>query len=526
MDKIKSKSATLVFFIIWFIYIAFFSFIITVIRETGYLNFEPLFITSHINSLFQGGELVKNFFLSYPLITNVLSYPFSIFSPEDAPFFASVFYMSLFATTVVTVVGKEKNNVIKGLLFLYFLFSPVTIYAATSGTSVYAFLILYFLIFYYLFNYIKKFTTYHITILSIILSLAVFLDYRILWLLILLLLYAFVFSIFGIKGLRSANIIIKYVKITQHHSLRRKLRGRLVSMVFIIGFFPITTLLLYLFINYLMGNDFFYFYDSLDTRWNGNSFLSLLETDTLAGLNNRTVNDFSFIHIVIYLLPIYLFELITHYKKGLKVFILVLAPILLHLLVRDSIVDYMSLSYYSILIACGLASMATTTETFFNLKKLSYIFYACLFVGSIYGEYLYLKNSSFTSEQIYYKSVVEQEQNPVLLEYKKAGEFLASNTPENSVVLSDRSILYPIIAYNNKNNFFISNSSAEFEKAIYYPDNHCDYIIVTNKKSPYHFLDKVATNFNFKKNNGFSTYSIRSKVVYHSDTFSIVKVVN
>ena len=520
MDKIKSKSSTIVFFAIWFIYIAFFSFIITVIREDGYLNFEPLFITSHVTTLFEGGELVKNFFLSYPLITNVLSYPFSVFSPEDAPFFASVFYMSLFATAVVTIVGQEKNKVIKGLLFLYFLFSPVTIYAATSGTSVYAFFALYFLIFYYLFNYIKKFTTYHITILSIILSLTVFLDYRILLLLLLLLLYAFVFSIYGVKGLKSDNIII-----TQHLSLRRKLRGRLVSMVFIIGFFPVTTLLLYLFINYLMGNDFFYFFDSLETKWNGNSFFSLLKPDTLVGINNRAVNDFSFLDIVIFLMPIYLFELVVHYKKGLKIFILLLAPILLYILERDSITDYMSLSYYTILIACGIASIATTPDTFFKLKKLSYFFYACLFVISIYGEYFYLKKSSFTSEQIYYKSVVEKKQNTVLLEYKEAGEFLASNTPENSVILCDRSILYPIIACNSKNNIFISNSSDEFEKAIYNPNNHCDYIILTNTKSPYHFLDKVDVSLRNNKNNKFSIYSERTEVVYYSHSFTIVKLV-
>ena len=172
MDKIKTKSSTLFFFIIWFVYLAFYSFVTMVIREDGYLNFEPLFITSHINTLFDSGELVKNFFLSYPLLTNVLSYPFSVFSTVDAPFFASIFYTSLFTTMVVTIVGKEKNKVIKVLLFLYFLFSPITFYTATSGTSLYAFYILYFLIFYYLFNYIKKFTTYHIAILSIILSIS------------------------------------------------------------------------------------------------------------------------------------------------------------------------------------------------------------------------------------------------------------------------------------------------------------------------------------------------------------------
>jgi len=525
MDKIKSNSNTLAFFIIWFVYLAVFSFITTVIREDGYLNFEPLFITCDINTLFDGGELVKNFFLSYPVVTNLLSYPFTLFSAEDAPFFASVFYTSLFATFVVTIVGKEKNKIFKTLLFIYFLCSPITIYAATSGTSVYAFFILFFFIFYYLFNYIKKFTTYHIAILSIILSLAVFLDYRILWLLLLLFVYAFVFSVYGVKGLKSSNVIIKYIKISQHYSLRRKFRGRLGSMVFIIGFFPVTGLLLYLLINYLMGNDAFYFYDSLVTKWNGNSFLTVLNPNTITNLDNRAVNDFSFFNIVFFLMPIYVFELIVHYKKGLKVFILLLVPVLLYVLVRDSITDYMSLSYYVVIIACGIASIATTSAKYFKSKKSIYFAYAALFIISICGEYLYLEKSSFTSEKVYYNSVVKKEQNDVLLDYKKGGRFLAFNTPENAVILCDKSLMYPIVAFNNKNNLFIANSSDEFKKALYNPKDHCDYIITSNEKSPYSFLDKVKINLENNKTKALGINNYRSKVVYYCDAFTITKII-
>lgn len=523
MDKIKSNSSTLAFFIIWFVYMASYSFVTMVIREYGYLNFEPLFITNHINTLFNSGELVKNFFLSYPLLTNLLSYPFSIFGAEDAPFFASIFYTSLFATMVVTLVGKEKNNIIKGLLFLYFLVSPITFYAATSGTSLYAFYILYFLIFYYLLNYIKKFTTYHITILSIILSLGIFLDYRILWILLLLFFYVFVFSVYGVKGL-SSNFIIKYIKITQHNSLRRKFRGHLSSMVFIIGFFPITSLLLYLFINYLMGDDYFYFYNSLDTKWNGNSFLSLLEYNTVTGLNNKAVNDFSFFNIALFITPIYVFELITNYKRGLKLFILLLVPLLVYVLVRDSQIDYMGLHYYVVFIACGIASIVTTPDKYFTTKIINCLSYALLFALSIYGEYLYLEKSTFTSEQVFYKSVVHKEQNDVLLQYKNGGRFLAFNTPENSVVLCDRSIMYPLIAYNKKNNFFISNASGAFKEALNDPKKHCDYLIISNTKSPFYFLDKVETNLTniSKKKSNVNNY--RSKVIYNCDAFRIVEI--
>ena len=215
--------------------------------------------------------------------------------------------------------------------------------------------------------------------------------------------YVFFFSIYGVKGLSSSNIIIKYIKITQHNSLRRKFRGHLGSMVFIIGFFPITGLLLYFIINYLIGNDFYYFYTSLETRWNGNSFLSSLYSTTIVSLDNKAVNDFSFFNIVVFITPIYVFEILTYYKNGLKVFILLLVPLLLYMLVKDSKIDYMNLSYYVIIIASGIASIAVTPDKYFKIKLLNYFSYACLFIISIYGEYLYLEKSNSTSEQVFLK---------------------------------------------------------------------------------------------------------------------------
>jgi hypothetical protein len=361
-------------------------------------------------------------------------------------------------------------------------------------------------------------------ILSIILSLAIFLDYRILWILLLLVFYVFVFSIYGVKGLSSSNTIIKYIKISQHHSLRRKFRGRLGSMLFIIGFFPITGLLLYFIINYLIGNDAYYFYDSLDTSWNGNSILSILDPNTITSLNNKAVNNYSFFNIVIYLTPIYLFEIVSHYKKSLKVFIFLLVPLLLYVLVRESKIDYMSLSYYIIIIAAGIASIASTPDKHFKIKLFNYLGYACLFTVSIYGEYQYLEKSNFTSEQVYYKSLIENEQNDLLLQYKNGARYLASKTPENSIVLCDRSIMYPIVAYNKKNNFFISNSSIDFKKAIYNPKENCDYIIISNTTSPLYFYDKIEATFKDIKEKGLGVNSYRTETIYFCDAFKILKV--
>lgn len=514
----KLKSSTLVFFIIWFIYIAFFSITTTIFRENGYLNFEPSYITKHINTLFQNGELVKNFFLSYPLLTNLLAYPFALISTIDAPFFASIFYSSLFYTFVVTKVGNYKGNLFKLIIFLYFLCSPVSIYVATSGASVYAFFILYFFIFYYLFNYLKKFTTYHLTILSIVLSTAVFLEFKILWLLLVLFFYVFVFSIYKIKGLSYSNVIIKYIKISQHKSLRRKFRGHFFSIIFIIGFLPVSGLLLYLLINYLMGNDSLYFFTNLESRWNANKVFNNITSESFTFLKNRAANDYSFIKVIIYLAPLFLFEIISSYKDALKVFILVLVPLVLFTFLKDSTIAYMSLSYYTLIIAAAIASFTANKNKFLTSKSITYLAYFLVFLANIFGEYYYLKQSSYTSEKVYFNSTINNTQNKILQQYKNGGRYLLLNTPKDSKVLCDNSLFYGIIAFNEQNNYFVPNASNVYNTAISNPKGNLDYIILTNKKSKNYLYDKVGIELT-KKQKKYTT-----KVVYFTEEFKILKI--
>lgn len=517
----KIKSSKLVFFIIWFIYAAIFSFITTVLRENGYLNFEPSYITKHLNTLFHNGELVKNFFLSYPLLTNLLAYPFAVISTIDAPFLASIFYSSLFYTIVVTKVGNYKGNIFKLLIFLYFLCSPVSIYIATSGTSVYAFFILYFYIFYHLFNYIKKFTTYHLTILSIVLSTAVFLNFKILWILLLLFFYVFVFTIYKIKGLSYSNVIIKYIKISQHKSLRRKFRGHFFSIIFIIGFLPVSGLLLYLLINYLMGNDFFYFYTNLESKWNANKMFNSINSTSIVTLKNRAVNDYSFVKIIVYLIPLFLFEIISHYKHALKIFILLIVPLILFIFLKDRTLDYMSLSYYAILIAAAIASFTTNKNNALRPKTIAYVAYSVVFVAGILGEYYYLKQSSYTSEQVYFSSITNNTHDKILQQYKDGGRYLLLNTPKNSKVLCDNSLFYTVIAFNEKNNYFVPNASNAYNVAVSNPKDNVDFIVVSNKNSKNYLYDKVDMKLN-RQQKKIKNYS--TQIVFFTEEFKILKI--
>jgi hypothetical protein len=88
----------------------------------------------------------------------------------------------------------------------------------------------------------------------------------------------------------------------------------------------------------------------------------------------------------------------------------------------------------------------------------------------------------------------------------------------------DKSLFYTIVAFNKKNNYFITNSSIEFKKAINNPIKNCEYIVVANPKSKLYPLDKVSIKLfqETEHKQAFSDY--KTKIVYFNEEFKILKV--
>jgi hypothetical protein len=183
------------FFGFWILFAVSYSVMAIYLHEIGYANLDSLFISHQYNLMFNSEvSKIKTFFLSYPLLTHILVYPAGFFSVLQAPVITSVVFMSLFSASLVALIASGRLRFFEIVFAVYFLISPLFIYAAVSGSSFYAFLIGFYLLYYYLFKYIQEYTTYRLTILSLVFSLMVFLNYKMLWLIALLIPLLFLFS--------------------------------------------------------------------------------------------------------------------------------------------------------------------------------------------------------------------------------------------------------------------------------------------------------------------------------------------
>jgi hypothetical protein len=295
-------------------------------------------------------------------------------------------------------------------------------------------------------------------------------------------------------------------------------------MLFIVGFLPISILLLYFLINYLIGNNYLYFYSNSESKWNAVSFFNFINSDVLTTLKNKAVNDYSYIKLIIYLTPIFLFEIISYFKENIKLFVMLLVPLLLFTLLKDRSSDYINLSFFIIIVASGVASFSANKNKLLVKNKFNYLIYFLIFSISIFGEYNYFKESNYTSENIYYNSVIYNKHNKILQKQQEGGSYLAVSTLKDSRVLMDKSLFYTIVAFNKKNNYFITNSSIEFKKAINNPIKNCEYIVVANPKSKLYPLDKVSIKLfqETEHKQAFSDY--KTKIVYFNEEFKILKV--
>lgn len=523
------KFTHLRFVFIFLCFLAIYTFASQLLVQLGYLNFEPLFISSNISSVFVvKSNVVKNFFLTYPLLSQIAAYPFTIFGLLKAPYYVSLFCISLFNTWLVHVNFRRKSLFFTGILFLFLALSPVNLYLATSGTSAYLHLILYYLCFFYLFKYVKRYTTYHLAIFSLYLSLFTFLNYKILYLAVLLVPMTFLFSANSIGAVR-ANILLTLDRIAKNISLRRKFLGRFGSMIIVVSFFPITMLLIYLTINYLFGHELFFFESNGTSQWNSHHIRNIVELNYFKGVNGEyskmleyiAINNYTFIALIIALMPLFFVEYFTQGRNNIKQIIFLAPVILLVILFRDSKVEMLNLNYFLLFSGVALASITSSFG-----KKQSYVkwvVYPAVFIIAIFGEWYYFKNTISPSEKIFYNNLVLEEKSEIIELMKVGAEAIKREIPANDKILCDHSVFYPLIALNHNQNKFVNNLSDDFQLSISNPKKHASYIIVTNPKSPFYDKDIVRQSIKIIEDN-YPEDIVEEQIIYENAHFRILRI--
>ncbi|NIJ44675.1 hypothetical protein FHR24_001114 [Wenyingzhuangia heitensis] len=512
------KTNRIKYLIIFFSYTVIYGLFLTIIRNDGYLNFEPLYVSHNFLMLKNPDiDLVKKFFFSYPILTHILAYPFSFINSLDAPFYASILFTSFLNTFIVRTIAKQTNVLFSIIVFIYLLTSPIFIYAATSGTSFYVYIIIYFYLFYMLFNYVKNYSIYYLTLCSIAISFIPFLDYKLLWIVLMLIPLLFIFTVKNFHD-KDSGFILDLIRISKDKNSQKLFISNFISMVLIISFLPISVFLIYLMINNLYGDDFFFFLINNTSGWNNNNINNL--TSTLGNLEYslNAVNSFAVIKIILLISAFYCLEFVIDIKQSIKVVILAIIPVILILLMREQKIEMINLNFLVVFHIIAIASFLTFyKQNTLKSKNLKLTIYSLFFIGMIYGEFHYFKSSISIQEKNFFTSVTKNETNEILELNKRGAIFILNSIPLNSTILCDNSVFYPIITFDNNTHHFLENLSDDFTKALKKPAKHADYIIISKENSPLYSKDILA--YYIKEN-----AALLNHIIYESKYYQILKV--
>lgn len=449
----------------------------------GFKYLEPLFMSDRLQLLFTNDiKTLELFYFTYPVISQLITIPAGLIDPLLAPMITSGITVGFFAAYIVVILFKQKLPIVSVIITLYFLCSPVIISVATSGTSLYLYLILYYFFFHFLFRYTRDFTTYNFVILSLCLTLFVFLNYSFLWMVVFMLPLIFLFSLFNSPGIQKSYLGI-FTELTQSRVTARELVGSSLSTVLVIVFTPLVSLLFFLTINYWFTGDFMFFSTTKTASWDQHPFLDFVFYNTSENfIDLGTSWDYLSISILA-LSPVFLTAFLIGRKKLLFQLIMLLVPVWILYSKNSNSAVLLSLSDFLIITAAGIAAFIhffhTSLLPVFSKSKVLHLITFILLLINLGGEYFYFTHT-YTNQEQNMLAFLKQEKPLNSDATADMADFINKNLPKDATILTDNTLFYPTIALSRDHVKYVDQFDPNYYNALQAPQVHADYILILN----------------------------------------------
>ncbi|MFD2825312.1 hypothetical protein ACFSYG_02415 [Leeuwenhoekiella polynyae] len=487
-------------------------------QSLGFTFLEPLFLSDRLQLLFTSDvKTLELFYFTYPALTQLLNIPASLINPLWAPLITSGLIMGFFAAHIIVELFQQRMKTVSVLVSIYFLTSPVILSIAISGTSLYLFLILYYVFFNFLFRYTRDYTSYNFVMISLSLTLFALLDYTFLWILIFIVPIIFLFSLFNFTDIQKSYIGI-FKELTQNRFSARELLNKSLSTLLVILFTPLMGFGFFLIINYWFTGDFMFFADAKTTSWNNQPELSFvfyqLDPDDLLIFDSwkYTITS-SFL-----LSAPFMLSFLVGRKKLLFQLILFLVPVWIIYKLNSNPLQRLPLEDLTIINAAGIAGFIHLLQTpmiqFFRSNRVVYLTSFALLCLCLTSEYYYLENSENPREQNML-SFLKQEAPLNTEDVTETAQYIKENIPQGSKILTDNSLTYPVSALTRKEVQYVDQFDNDFYMALQVPVVHADYILIINDIYIFE-IEKGSRNTFYKDLKSFP-------VIYQNEVFSILK---
>lgn len=477
------------------------------LNSLGYFNRESLFYVEKTRIIFEGvGYKLKVIGLTAPAIPFFATFPFTVISSLLAPVIASALgTAALFYLMATTLIKKTDDDYYLLLLMIIFLFHPGILYTACSGKAIYMALIFFYLFFLNIFKFYTSNTTFHISIASICLVILLFCDYKFIWLTLF-----FIPLIFSI-ALQSLNLAEKesLFRMTQSFnspSLRRKLINKTFAMYVILFILPIASIICYKLLNLTNANDADYFLDSPYATW---KVLAERFTYEKVALNP----DFKTPEVsllisarMIMFCPLILFAITLFWRSTYQVLTL-LTPFafveFLHIKYEKAFLGH---EYYLIFLILAILCFVIKAQPLKNSLGFKAILTVIVLV-QFYTGYYFLSNSLIDDERNFITALRDRTPDDRQDENRDMANYI-NGLPDNSKILIDDAIAYPIVAFTNDVANLTMPYQENFLSAIETPGQYVGYILIANSKNTlagYSVLNAHYAPVMYQSGNNYST---------------------
>jgi len=456
------------------------------LNRLGYFSQEALFYAEKSKIILDGlGNRLKVMGLTSPILPFYTSFIFSSVDviPILAPVIASAICTAILFYIMASTLIKRANDIFYiFILLIIFVLHPGILYAATSGKSISMVLIFFFLFFFNLLKFYRSNTTFHVSIASICLVMLIFCDYKFVWLTLFFIPLVLSITIQSLNLSEQESIFRLFLSFN-NPSLRRKLINKTFALYVILFVLPLACVICYKLLNLTHAQDLEYFNESPYATWTvlaDKLSFDQLSTSTVYQLPETSVLVSAKILLFcpLILVAIFLFRDSTYQILTL------LTPFafieFLHIKYEKV---FLAQQYYLIFIILSLLCILYKAQTIKNQFALKLIV-GILAIIQLGTGYFFLQNSSIREERAFSTVLfnraadVRQDQN------RQLANFL-NRLPEDSHVLVDDAIAYPVVAFvDNKNipRLTLPYQTA-FLTAIETPDKYDDYILLATEKN-------------------------------------------
>jgi hypothetical protein len=442
-------------FVFFFFWIAFFIIGVFFYNTYNFYAQEGIFLMEKAQLAMRGSPpRLENMGLIYPPLPYLFYLPLSISSSPIASLVVSTFWGAFCVALCVRYLRWiPGNTAIKIVVTVLFFLNPTFLYVIFAQPSLTLYIVFFVIFVYSFFRFHETRIPYYIVLSGVALGAMAGIRYDTFFLTMALI----PFAPFLISESTEFNIVRIFA----------------LTMMLVLPTFIVLGSWIYL--NWIFTGEPFYFYFSPYSYFKQVSNEMALRPELLDAKGNVIKSTWVVLKMAFLAFPAYFFVLPT--IRTVTLFVAAIAPIILQIIIIFLGISALSVSWFAVLIPISIIVVYYFVNSPSYQPAYGGLISVLMFVSLFFGYYSLSSSVDFT--EVNFTKVLKGQQVEDLFEEElNVAKFLKQNTNENSKIIIDDAVGYPIVCFFSNPEQFILPYQHDYLKALQQPAFNADFIVV------------------------------------------------